>query len=101
MPERDAFGLPTVPDDESDEFAFLKDAEPAAPAPEAPAEGEAPVEPAPAKVTPEEAPAPAETVEGETPPQLLAGRYQSVEELEKGYRELRDLHRRTAERAKA
>lgn len=30
-----------------------------------------------------------------------AGKYSSAEELEKGYRELRDLQRRTAERAKA
>ena len=30
-----------------------------------------------------------------------AGKYQSPEQLEKGYRELRDLQRRTAERAKA
>lgn len=35
------------------------------------------------------------------PSHVWAGKYQSPEELEKGYRELRELQRRTAERAKA
>jgi hypothetical protein len=69
----------------------------------------------PAEVSTEEAPAPeaeAPVAVEEQPAQeeqpltaeeikLLAGKYKSVEDLEKGYNELRDLQRRTAERAKA
>ena len=39
--------------------------------------------------------------EEQAPPKSWAGKYTSPEELEKGYRELRELQRRTAERAKA
>jgi hypothetical protein len=107
MVERDAFGIPVPPaEGEEDEFAFLRDPAPDkpaetaedAPAPEAPAEEPAPAAPAAA---PEEPVAP----ETETPEQeqvrLYAKRYDTVEKLEDGYQELRELHRRTAERAKA
>lgn len=106
MTDRDAFGLPTVPDDENDEFAFLQDAQPAA-TPETP-EGEASPAPAPEGETTEPV-APADTPDPNDPnevlepaaPTLYAGRYQTVEELEKGYRELRDMQRRVSERANA
>lgn len=49
--------------------------------------------------------APAPEVAQEAPvgekPKVWAGKYNSVDELEKGYRELRELQRRTAERANA
>lgn len=56
---------------------------------------ETPVEEQPLVETPA-----AETAEEEAA-RLFAGKYKSIEELEKGYKELRDLQRRTAERAKA
>jgi len=98
---RDEFGLPTVPFEEDSEFDFLKDAQPEETQEvpqETPAEEAAPVEePQVEEAAPEEKP------EGEEPPQpqLYAGKYETVEQLQQGYREIRDLQRRTAERAKA
>lgn len=71
---------------------------------EAPAEVSTEAPPAPEAEAPvaEESPAPAEEQPlTEEEIKLLAGKYKSVEDLEKGYNELRDLQRRTAERAKA
>lgn len=66
---------------------------------------ETPVEEVIAAPVAEEQPVTEEAPAEETPEQaaerLLAGKYKSVDDLEKGYRELRDLQRRTAERAKA
>jgi len=94
MPGRDEFGLPTVPPEEDQEFGFLEDdAQP--PAPQPIEEVEAPL--FTGLPTEEEAP---ESPEVEVPETLYANKYRSVEALEKGYREMQDLQRRTAERAK-
>jgi len=81
---------------------FVQDAPPAPapePAEEAPAQEIAePLYPGLQETPQEEAPAEEPAVEA---PKAWAGKYQSPEELEKGYRELRELQRRTAERAKA
>lgn len=89
---------------------FVQDAEPTpapepAPEPEPAAEPEQPVavplaEPETPEITPE---TPSEEPTEPTAEQVRAwaGKYTSPEELEKGYRELRDLQRRTAERANA
>lgn len=103
--ERDIFGLPTEEVETNPEFAFLADNPPeeeivpetAPPEEPAPEPATAPAEPAPPADTPEPEAAP----EPEVPAVLYAGKYQSVEELEKGYKEIRDLQRRTAERAKS
>lgn len=81
---------------------------------ESPPEPQAEPTPEPAPEVTEVAPVPlaepaAPEITAEEPPQeptaeqvkAWAGKYTSPEELEKGYRELRDLQRRTAERAKA
>ena len=113
MTARDAFGIP-VPDEADDTFDFLKDPAPETPAPadNAEASAEAPAEPtapeAPAASTEEPvAPTAEPTTEGpsaddatDAAPRMYAKRYDSIEKLEDGYQELRELHRRTAERAK-
>jgi len=106
MPEQDIFGLPTTPPEENTEdFPWLSEEDPAVVGPpQAPAEEEEP----PAEETPaapeaeEEAPATEEQEEEPAQEEVRrwAGKYTSPEELEKGYRELRDLWRRTSERAK-
>jgi outer membrane biosynthesis protein TonB len=95
-----------LPDFVTDQPAPVEEAAPEQPKEETPAvevKEEAPAE-QPVAEAPAETPA-AEETPTETPEEqaerLLAGKYRSVEELEKGYRELRDLQRRTAERAKA
>lgn len=111
MVDRDVFGIPVPgPEDEDDEFAFLKDKDgpdtpPETPAPDdapgAPEEStetSAPTEPTEVVAAPEAATA-EETLE-EAAPKLYAKRYDTIEKLEDGYQELRELHRRTAERAK-
>lgn len=85
---------------------FVQD-EPPTPAPEPAPEPEPEqpvavplVEPETPEITPEAAPEePAEPTAEQV--RAWAGKYTSPEELEKGYRELRDLQRRTAERANA
>lgn len=100
--ERDAFGIPVPSEETDDEYAFLKDKAPDTPI-ETPQPDDAPG--APEEAT--ETSAPQETTEvvaQETPEgeqqRLYAKRYDTVEKLEDGYQELRELHRRTAERAK-
>lgn len=50
--------------------------------------------------TPEQAAQTQETQDAGTPAALLAGKYKDAPALEKGYKELRDLQRRTANRAR-
>jgi hypothetical protein len=108
MVERDAFGIPVPEPEGEDEFAFLKDPAPDKPAPaadnaqEGDASTEAPAEPGPAPVQePVAPPTPGTETPAEEQTRLYAKRYETVEKLEDGYQELRELHRRTAERAKA
>lgn len=75
---------------------FVKDEAPEA-VEEAPQET-LPVLPIDAPVAEE---APEEVQEAPEAPRVWAGKYRDPEQLEKGYREIRDLQRRTAERAKA
>lgn len=105
--ERDVFGLPTAAVEDNPEFAFLADNAEEKPEPEPTPEPA--TEPA-AEPAAEEPPPPdpegdvkATIEEGKEAEQarVYAGKYQNVEELEKGYKEIRDLQRRTAERAKA
>lgn len=49
----------------------------------------------------EEQPQEEQPLTAEEQERLFAGKYRSIEDFEKGYKELRDLQRRTAERAKA
>lgn len=97
----DVFGnLGELPDFVAEEPTEAAPAAEAAPEATAPVVEEAPpFVPQVVEQPAEEAPA-GETAE-EAAERLLAGKYRSVDELEKGYRELRDLQRRTAERAKA
>jgi hypothetical protein len=62
---------------------------------------EAPAEEGSIPEAPDEGDAVEEPTAEEEPPRIWAGKYHDPEALEKGYRELRDLQRRTAERAKA
>jgi len=116
MADQDIFGLPTTPiEEDAEKYPWLSEEDPAVPtdAPEAetqepPAEPEiTPEDPAAAPEVTEEAPAEEQTTEeqetevpDEEVKRLYAGKYTSTEDLEKGYRELRDLWRRTSERAK-
>ena len=106
--ERDAFGIPVPSEETDDEFAFLKDTAPEEPtepatddATEAPVEAPtgSPAPPEPEQVAAAEGQT-AEEVIDPAAPRLYAKRYETVENLEDGYQELRELHRRTAERAK-
>lgn len=106
----DAFGLPNTPVEETEEFAWLADETPAENGPttteEQPAAEETPQpDPAIPQVEAPEVEAPAETEETpepqETTERLYAGKYKTVEEVERGYRELSDLWRRTSEGSKA
>lgn len=108
----DEFGIPTVPEGEADpEFAFLED-NPEPVAPEAdPAVVEAPVvvtDPAaPVEVVPIE-PVVTEPVveeivaeeEAAAAEELYLGKYKDIPAVLQGYNELRELQRRTAERAR-
>ncbi len=100
--ERDSFGLPVVPVDENPDLDFLQSVAPEAQeqvVTEPPAEPAAPVA-GPLEPAAEVVPAPdAGTLAGEQ--KLYAGKYETVEQVEKGYREARDMSRRSAERAKA
>lgn len=114
----DAFGLPTEPIENAPEFASEEpqtgDTEQAAPEPQEeenlyPGRDERPRGPD-GRFLPKEPAEPtqplAEKPEGleqasEEAKKAWAGKYQTPEAMEKGYRELRDLQRRTAERAKA
>ncbi len=100
----DAFGIPEVPVETDPELPWLQEPVAEETPAETPPDGTQPEpEPAP-EVAPQEAP-PAEEPPAETPSEeaakLWANKYKDPEGLERGYRELRDLQRRTAERANA
>lgn len=111
----DVFGITSLNVDENEALDFLKDEVPSAEETTEPEQLQLPLEypdEEPASEQPEETPEVplAESAEEEATPEpeaeeeapvRLAGKYTSTEELEKGYKELRDLQRRTAERAKA
>lgn len=103
--ERDAFGLPMVAAEDDPMFGDLAldtdtttTGEPVAPEAEAEITPE-PTEPVTEVVADEAPAAPAEGAPEEEAPKLYLGKYKTTEDLEKGYRDLRDLQRRTAERA--
>lgn len=118
MSDIDAFGLPTEDPTQAPEFASeepqttdteipAQEAEELYPGRPEPVETETegrPRDPATGRFLPKQEPSqeqkPGETAE-EQAARVYAGKYQDVDALEKGYRELRDLQRRTAERAKA
>ncbi len=94
----DAFGIPEVPVDEDPTLPWLQDPAPE-PVAETPPESTEP-EPAPEPaVVPEPEPEAEVEAPEPAPEKLWANKYKDPEGLEKGYRELRDLQRRTAERA--
>lgn len=108
----DAFGLePASPELSKEEMDQLfGDAAPAAETPTDQPQEAAPEESVVPEVPPVEAQetleepteeVPAEETPEEKAERLWAKKYKSPEELERGYQELRDLQRRTAERAKA
>jgi hypothetical protein len=115
----DVFGLTNL--DENENLDFLRDTPPSAEETgepeqlqlpleypeEEPASEQAEQEPVVTAEEPQEAEPETEEPVVEEPEEVSveehrwAGKYTSAEELEKGYKELRDLQRRTAERAKA
>jgi len=111
----DVFNVGSLDIENNEALDFLRDEVPSAEETTEPEQLQLPLdspEEEPASEQPEETPEVplAESVEEEatpesepveeTPEVRWAGKYTSPEELEKGYKELRDLQRRTAERAK-